>query len=150
MNYENISVPAGQIPEWETLSRQEQVSRLKEKFTAIKHQVFHVEESYIPEKAGLLDGLIILSVLHDQVTEPYSENPERFLKEVRSMADLRNSSIFAHGFHAIGWNENYKRFSGLVKDQLLIFCQTEGENFEEYNNRIKWITPTDSRNYPIG
>ena len=149
MNYENISVPAGQMPEWEALSKKEQISKLKETFSDIKNQVFRVQGASIPEKAGLLDGFIILSVLHDPVIEPYSANPEKFLNEVRSMADLRNSSIFAHGFHAIR-RKNYQNFCKFVNKQLLIFCQTEGENFEKYMKQIKWINPKDSSNYPIG
>lgn len=150
MNYENISVPAGQMPEWEALSKQEQIRKLKETFSDIKNQVFRVQEAYIPEKAGLLDGFIILSILHDPVTKPHAAKLEQFLNEIRSMADLRNSSIFAHGFQAIGWTKNYERFRRFVKKQILIFFQTEGEDFEGYMKQIKWIDPKDSSNYPIG
>lgn len=150
MNYENMDIHPEQIPEWKDPGRQERISRLNEKFSDIKKRVFQMDGACLPEKAGLLDGLIILSVLHDPVTEPYSKNMAGFLNHVRSMADLRNSSIFAHGFHLIGKTEHYKKFRKFLKMQFLNFCQIEDIDFDTYLRHIKWINPSESASYPIG
>lgn len=104
----------------------------------------------LPEKAGLLDGLIILSVFHDPITEPYSKNMTDFLNHVRSMADLRNSSIFAHGFNSIVWTKQYEKFQKFLKKQFLNLCQMEEIDFDTYLKCMKWINPSESVNYPIG
>lgn len=150
MNYENMDIHPEQIPEWKDLGRQERISRLKDNFSDIKKRVFQMDGACLPEKAGLLDGLIILSVFHDPITEPYSKNMTDFLNNVRSMADLRNSSIFAHGFNSIVWTKQYEKFQKFLKKQFLNFCQIEEIDFDTYLKHIKWINPSESVNYPIG
>lgn len=150
MNYENADIHPEQIPEWKGLGIQERISRLKANFSDIKKRAFQMDGACLPEKAGLSDGLIILSVFHDPVTGPYSKNMADFLNHARSMADLRNSSIFAHGFHSIVWTKQYEKFRKFLKKQFLNFCQIEGIDFDTYLKCIKWINPSESVNYPTG
>lgn len=150
MNYENMDIHPEQIPEWKDFGRQDRINRLKDNFSDIKKRAFQMDGTCLPEKAGLSDGLIILSVFHDLVTGPYSKNMADFLNHARSMADLRNSSIFAHGFHSIVWTKQYEKFRKFLKKLFLYFCQIEGIDFDTYLKCIKWINPSESVNYPTG
>ena len=150
MDYEKLEIQVEQMPGWEKISKEDRVIRLKDEFTYIKREIFLIDEVELPEKAALLDGLIILSILHDPVTEECSKDIgiTEFLNQVRNKVDLRNSSIFAHGFHTISC-KRFKKFREFVEKPFLTFCHAESIDFERYWKSIKWINPEESVNYPI-
>ena len=99
----------------------------------------------LPDPVSLLDGYMLLFALGDEISQSGSEHrPYDFLKRLRSMVYLRNNSIFAHGLGPVG-QEDYEKFRAFVLEVLTKHCLLEEIQIVDYQNRIRWIAPRESR-----
>ena len=99
----------------------------------------------LPDPVSLLDGYMLLFALGDEISQSASEHrPYDFLKRLRSMVYLRNNSIFAHGLGPVG-QEDYEKFRTFVLEVLTKHCRLEEIQIVDYQSRIRWIAPRESR-----
>lgn len=150
MEYESIKIHTKRMPEWINLNQQERAAFLKEKVMDIKQQIFGKPgNGYLPDQVSLLESFMILAAFQDPSVQDKSGNNIACLKRMRSMVYLRNNSIFAHGLGPVS-RDDFLKFKEFVKERFCIFCMIEKVSFKQYNEDMKLVNPTESKNYSIG
>lgn len=150
MEYESIKIHTKRMPEWINLNQQERAVFLKEKVMDIKQQIFGKPgNGYLPDQVSLLESFMILAAFQDPSVQDKSGNNIACLKRMRSMVYLRNNSIFAHGLGPVS-RDDFLKFKEFVKERFCIFCMIEKVSFKQYNEDMKLVNPTESKNYSIG
>lgn len=99
---------------------------------------------YLPNQISLLEGYIQLTALGDKLIG--KEKPERFLKDIYERVKVRNENIFAHGFTSLT-KKDYRVFKNFVEGVFDRFCEIEEINKTEYNERVRFISPDESKYY---
>lgn len=156
MDYMNYTIPKRtgstdklnkDIEKINTLSPAERREWLKEEVYQLKKQMFaRAENRYLPEQVSLLEGFIILAVLHDEIFEVKKGSPVDKLKRIRAMVFLRNNSIFAHGLGPVS-KQDYFKFKSFVHELFQDFCTIEEIIFEDSLKDCTWLNPVESEYY---
>lgn len=150
--YHSIQYHFEQTPEYQGVSEQQQLEKLQDSVYRIRQQIFTKakREKSLTLKIALMDGFILLLALKDQLV--FSGDLKESIKHIqhtRAMVQLRNSSIFAHGFSPVSV-KNYEKFKTFVIDLFKEFCNLEPVDFEQWEDGMKWINPKDSQFYTLG
>ncbi|CEP66648.1 Uncharacterized [Moorella glycerini] len=96
-------------------------------------QALRAHESLsLPRKFPLVVGYLILSILGDPLMERVN------LKRVSEQSNIRNSTIFSHGFIFISEN-TYQRFRELVENLLVKFFEINGRNFADEAAKYEFV-----------
>lgn len=89
-------------------------------FSQVKKDVAEeMPDKPLPEKIGLLDGYILLTIWQDELTASLD------LMKLYQQVQGRNRSMFAHGFNSMKPKE-FEKFQIFVLDILMRFCRIEG------------------------
>jgi len=89
----------------------------------------------LPPTISLMSGYVLLAVFKDGLI---SKNREGFLYRLNKNKDLRNNSIFAHGFKTIT-AADYKSYEEVVQEVITNFCQIESIDHEGLEQQYKFI-----------
>lgn len=147
MQYQNLEMDIGQVPEMENENQIARLNWLKDEVNDLRRAVFRrINNPNLPDPVALLDGYLLLAALRDPITLLRGDNPVPFLKQIRSMVFLRNNSIFAHGLGPVGMAD-YKKFRDFVEEVFKHYCRIKDIDFEAGVSTMEWIDPMKSANY---
>ena len=147
MDYKAIRYNTKDFPEFQDITPEEGIQKLKAKVREIKISVFgKCNSDYLPEQVSLLEGYIILAALGDPIIHDEAEKDINLLKRIRAMVLLRNNSIFAHGLGPVS-RHDFLKFKQFVLEMFEKFCRIEKIPFEAYRKKVMWLNPADSKNY---
>lgn len=94
----------------------------------------------LDSKISLLAGFILLAALNDEIIRAKKPGKEiDLLNRLRSKVEVRNNSIFAHGYEFID-NKKYSEFKELVDEYLNKLCELEKINKDEMFDACEFIT----------
>ncbi|MEN2776116.1 TIGR02710 family CRISPR-associated CARF protein [Acetivibrio clariflavus] len=97
------------------------------------------EWKQLDRKISLLAGYIILAAVGDEIMKTKKPGKETdSINRLRSKVDVRNNSIFAHGYEFIS-KEKYMEFKKVVEDYIDLLCSIECINKEEIFSICKFI-----------
>ena len=147
MDYLQMKPDSDKHPEWAQLDSKEFLGIIKDRYGEMQTKIFGKSSNgYLAEKVSLLDGFILLAALDDDIGISRKGSRVEKLKRIRSMVQLRNNSIFAHGLGPVG-REHFKKFKEFVVDIFEEFCVLENIDFKAYRKKITWIDPLQSMYY---
>ena len=86
---------------------------IKQEVGEIRKKLFGKYNDYLPDQISLLEGFIVLYVMHDPIVF-IEEDDIIMLKRIRAMVFLRNNSIFAHGLGPVK-KEDFEKFRKFVE-----------------------------------
>lgn len=109
-------------PEYSRLPLSEEA--LYQKFSQLYAQARLSVPSSLPDKISLLHGYAILRAIDDPLVRTIN------LKQISDQSNLRNNTIFAHGFTFIK-ESSYKAFKDMVDRLLEAFLSQQGTGGEE-------------------
>jgi CRISPR-associated protein (TIGR02710 family) len=121
-------------PDYSQLPLSEQ--ELLERFNALQSKIMgrrHRPYSQLPGQLSLVNGYVVLAALND----PLAENLD--LRKLRGKVDMRNKSIFAHGFAVIS-EDQLLSFQRLVEELLERFCRIEDLDRRQWEERCRFIS----------
>lgn len=147
MRYAEITYDEERNKDYLALEPAQRLDKLKATVMQIKKQLFgKVGTEYLPDRISLLEGFILLLALNDEICLMSNGHHVDKLKRIRSMVYLRNNSIFAHGLGAVSY-EDYLKFRKFITQIFEEFCCVEGIDFEKYLESVKFLSPSDSKNF---
>ncbi|MFU0784662.1 TIGR02710 family CRISPR-associated CARF protein [Clostridium sp.] len=106
---------------------------MKINFIRKKHLGFKPITNIKP-KISLLSGYILLAALNDSLMKSKKNKLTNLVKNI----DIRNKSIFAHGYEFID-KGRYTKFKNVVVEYLDTFCKIEDINKDELFNTVQFI-----------
>lgn len=95
--------------------------------------------SQLDNKISLISGFILLAAIEDEIIK--AEKPGKeigSLNKLRSKVEVRNKSIFAHGYEFID-NKKYLDFKEVVDEYINKLCQLEGIDFAKLSDTCEFI-----------
>jgi CRISPR-associated protein (TIGR02710 family) len=122
---------------------EESLNKFKNKVIEIRKHVFgKFVNKNLPELISLLEGYIQLVALSDELFDKM-ENVKGFLKKLRYRVNIRNNSIFAHGYRKIN-KEEYSEFEEFVLYIFDRFCNVENINKNRLEEINTFFNPRDT------
>lgn len=147
MHYSEIIYKRDRNRDYLSLEPEQRLEKLRVTVMQIKKQLFgKIGTEYLPDRISLLDGFILLLALNDEICFMKNGHHIDKLKRIRSMVYLRNNSIFAHGLGAVSYGD-YVKFRQFVTQMLEEFCDIEDIDFKEYLEKVRFLSPSDSKNF---
>jgi len=113
---------------------------LLEKINRIREKIYDFDKcTHLDKQIGLLAGFILLAALQDDIIRTQKPGKEiGFLNELRRVAEIRNNSIFAHGYEFINY-EKYNDLKKVVEKYINKLCELEGINIDELFELCEFI-----------
>lgn len=147
MDYMRMKADEKKHPEWQQVDAKQFFELVKKNYLEIKKQLFgKAGKDYLPEQISLLEGFILLLALDNDICRQNNGRHIDKLKRIRSMVHLRNNSIFAHGLGPVGC-EDFQKFKQFVTEMFKEYCTLEDISFADYEDRITWLNPFQSKYY---
>jgi len=110
---------------------------LREKVNALRIKIKGFNEiEYLDKKISLMAGYILLAAIGDDIIKTKKIGQ---LNRLKDKTDLRNKSIFAHGYKFIDKKE-YNEFKDLVVEYINLLCDFEDMNKEKLLSACKFIS----------
>ncbi len=94
----------------------------------------------LPKKIALMDGFISLAALKDGIFASMNENAVKtLLREIYGVTQLRNNSIYTHGFTPLK-EEDYTKIRRVARKVLNLFLQKEvGKSFNSFEKDFLFL-----------
>lgn len=113
-----------------SVDERELLSRMNENVKSFKN--FRIYAELPQNNIALFDAYVLIKAIGDELMEGIN------IGLIYSNVQLRNKSIFAHGFGMLS-NKDFEKFYETVKRIFTRFCEIEGIDFESVCNDYKFI-----------